>query len=141
MSQSKYCSHCKGTDGPFRETWKYVKKDGTERRLYLCRPCNTDRMRELKRRKGPAYVREINRKTYEKHKEKWIARAKARYAIKTGKLVRPDRCEVCELKKPPQGHHEDYSKPLEVIWLCSGCHADAHKEMGTGYGRTKETTN
>lgn len=74
-------------------------------------------------------MREISKRTYEKHKEKWLARAKVNYALKTGKLTKAERCEVCELKKPLQGHHPDYSKPLEVIWLCSGCHADEHKVL------------
>lgn len=38
------------------------------------------------------------------------------YAIKTGKVVR-EPCEVCGAE-PAEGHHEDYSKPLEVRWLC-----------------------
>jgi len=63
-----------------------------------------------------------------RHKEKWIARARARYAVKTGVLKKPNECEVCGLVKPLSGHHEDYSKPLAVIWLCFSCHADADKK-------------
>ncbi len=60
-------------------------------------------------------------------KEKWIARAKARYAITKGIIKKPKKCEVCEQVKPLQGHHEDYSKPLEVIFLCYTCHAEADR--------------
>lgn len=63
---------------------------------------------------------------YEKYPEKWKARAKAHYAVKTGKLVKPLKCTDCREVKKLQGHHEDYSKPLELIWLCQKCHTDRH---------------
>jgi hypothetical protein len=43
-------------------------------------------------------------------------------AIQNGKIVRPDRCEVCGKECTPHGHHADYSKSLEVVWVCSECH-------------------
>lgn len=46
-----------------------------------------------------------------------------RKALRTGELVRPDRCEKCGKFCYPDGHREDYSKPLEVRWLCQSCHA------------------
>ena len=56
-------------------------------------------------------------------------------AIKTGALKRPKRCSKCRSKAERNGvsrlhgHHDDYSKPLEVRWLCHGCHADFHREQ------------
>src|SRR5687768_7615764 len=47
------------------------------------------------------------------------AGAKLRYAVWSGKLKKPDRCEGCQRKLPKrliQGHHADYSKPLTVRW-------------------------
>lgn len=60
-------------------------------------------------------------------------------AVRRGELVRPDRCEDCyeipwyfthSRHQSLCGHHEDYSKPLEVIWLCSSCHAKRHRANG-----------
>ncbi len=59
-----------------------------------------------------------------KYPEKNKARYTLHNAIATGKIIRQP-CEVCG-KKESQGHHEDYSKPLEVKWLCRRHHADVH---------------
>jgi hypothetical protein len=48
-------------------------------------------------------------------------------ALRTGTLVRPERCEICGTAARVHGHHEDYAKPLEVRWLCPGCHGAAHQ--------------
>lgn len=29
-------------------------------------------------------------------------------------------------------HHEDYSKPLEIVWLCKSHHSERHHELGWG---------
>lgn len=45
-------------------------------------------------------------------------------AIRDGRLIRQP-CEVCG--GPAQAHHDDYSKPLDVRWLCTTHHAEWHK--------------
>jgi hypothetical protein len=45
-------------------------------------------------------------------------------AIRSGKL-RPLPCSVCGASKT-HAHHEDYSKPLKVIWLCPKHHMQKH---------------
>lgn len=47
-------------------------------------------------------------------------------AIKRGELTRPGNCSECGIKCKALAHHEDYSKPMEVIWLCSKCHKAKH---------------
>lgn len=46
-------------------------------------------------------------------------------AIRDGRLNRQP-CEVCG-KDSAQAHHDDYSKPLDVRWLCTTHHAEWHK--------------
>jgi len=45
-----------------------------------------------------------------------------RYALKTGKLVKPVKCEWCGREDVLEAHHEDYEKKLEVAFLCKICH-------------------
>lgn len=53
------------------------------------------------------------------------ARAKTRYAMRTGRLNRQP-CERCGSLKA-EAHHPDYDKPLDVKWLCRKCHSEEHK--------------
>jgi len=56
------------------------------------------------------------------------AHEQAQYAVKMGRLVKPDACQECGQKSNVDGHHKDYSKPLEVIWLCRPCHRKQHRK-------------
>lgn len=60
------------------------------------------------------------------------AKSLVRWAIARGELVRPEVCSRCG-KSPPRGrdgrtmiqaHHADYSKPLDVEFICNQCHRD-----------------
>ena len=47
-------------------------------------------------------------------------------AIRNGELIK-EPCEVCgSIKSEP--HHDDYSKPLSVRWLCRKHHIKANNE-------------
>lgn len=49
-------------------------------------------------------------------------------ALKTGKLKKGP-CEICGTRRRVQAHHEDYSKPLKVRWLCIKHHHAEHKRL------------
>ena len=59
--------------------------------------------------------------------EKVKAHNIANYAIKRGYLVRQP-CEVCGATVKIHAHHDDYTKPLDVRWLCPKCHKQHHRE-------------
>lgn len=59
-------------------------------------------------------------------KRKAFARSAVRRAVLAGKLARPDKCSNCGLTGRIHGHHPDYSKPLEVLWVCQKCHVKIH---------------
>ena len=60
---------------------------------------------------------------------KEYAHKKVALAIKRGILKRGP-CHLCGRtengKVPMAAHHEDYFRPLDVIWLCARCHAAVH---------------
>lgn len=54
------------------------------------------------------------------------ARQLVQTAVKYGRLIRPSNCSKCSIEGKIQAHHHDYSKPLDVIWLCPLCHGAEH---------------
>ena len=68
---------------------------------------------------------ERTRRSRLRHLEKYAARAAVQKAVREGRLKR-QFCEVCGAKA--QSHHNDYSKPLEVKWLCSKHHREIHAQ-------------
>ena len=66
------------------------------------------------------------------HQVKDIARNKLTAALSSGKIIRPANCLKCGSTKNIQGHHPDYNKPLEVIWLCLKCHKAEHVIINAG---------
>lgn len=44
-------------------------------------------------------------------------------------VLKPQPCEKCGWKKNVDAHHDDYSKPLEVRWLCRKHHQIHHKNQ------------
>lgn len=49
-------------------------------------------------------------------------------AIKAGVICKPRKCSMCnrpDTKTRIEAHHSDYTEPLDVIWLCTECHARA----------------
>jgi hypothetical protein len=67
----------------------------------------------------------IKRRWAERNPEKRAAHIAVGNAVRDGRLVKLP-CEVCGAKA--QAHHDDYSKPLEVRWLCPPHHAEERRK-------------
>ena len=85
--------------------------------------------KEAVRERAPKYKdRQLGylQKRRAKSHEKYTARTAVGNAIRDGRLKR-EGCEVCGTEKA-HAHHEDYSAPLEVKWLCAEHHNALHRE-------------
>lgn len=75
--------------------------------------------------------------------QKVVASRKLRRAVLDGKIIKPEHCSKCLTVLPKmkiQGHHDDYSKPYDVVWVCQSCHKEIHikindKKMGELSGK------
>jgi hypothetical protein len=61
-----------------------------------------------------------------KHTKQKAARLELNAAVLQGKIIKPEQCANCGQRQQLCAHHPDYSKPLEVVWLCYQCHANLH---------------
>lgn len=64
-------------------------------------------------------------------KPEQVAAYKEVVAAKRTGLLKQKPCEVCGSERS-DAHHDDYSKPLEVRWLCRGHHAKHHGKENIG---------
>lgn len=75
-------------------------------------------------------------------RERANARAYANVYQRRGKL-KSQPCEKCGTHLRIEKHHDDYSKPLEVRWICRECHLKEHanarlvRRLDTGKARAK----
>jgi len=107
-------------------------KECTKERVTRHRAANIKRIRkyDVERHQQPKRKRYSRQRVTEWRKqnpEKYRAHAAVAYALRTGKMRRRS-CEVCRSKRT-HAHHDDYSKPLAVLWLCAEHHSARHKML------------
>lgn len=105
----------------------YKNPEDRKRHLKRWRENNPDYHKKYWKKHGKKYTkyalgREQRYKSNISNKIKVSARNKVYYALKTGKLIKPNRCEKCSTIARLEADHRDYSKPLDVQWLCKPCH-------------------
>lgn len=114
---------------------------------YLCKSCHS-KQEKIRRQSNPDKYREINRQSTKRNSWKWKemwsryqkrycklyprrhrANAILNYYVKTKSIKRPNICFNCNRSGKIEGHHCDYEKPLEIIWLCGICHKQTHRRV------------
>ena len=132
----KACRAC-GVEKDVTEFYTHKRmKDG---RLNKCIKCVIERVQryrkthrtevsayEQRRAAKPArraYVRRVQVRMRKAHPEKYKARTAVSNALRDGRLTR-EPCSRCGSGVRVQAHHADYTKPLDVEWLCFRCHRE-----------------
>jgi len=94
----------------------YIRRDKWEKR-------NPEKAKETRNRSVAEWK--------DKNPDKLKAQSKLQKAVQMGKVIKPNMCSWCEQEQSSSniiGHHHDYSKPLDVIWLCRKCHGRIHRK-------------
>lgn len=124
-----------GISGKCKDCTKQDVRDNYQKNKPHYQAYDRARLHDPKRIQARVEHQKSNQDEFRAYKRNWAKRnpdkRKAQTAvgnaIRDGRLI-PKPCERCGTLKT-QGHHEDYSKPLEVLWLCTRCHADRHMEL------------
>jgi hypothetical protein len=137
-TEVKVCSKCSETK-PLEAFNRHRK--AADGRQSDCKDCHRVASREwdIANRERRAELR-LKRQLREPQKDK--ARRHLQWKIDSGQVKRPDTCERCgsngkeyrDGRAGIQAHHPDYSKPLEVEWLCESCHKAKHAEEAVAHG-------
>lgn len=161
----KLCKSC----GIVKPTTAFYKHQSTADRLRsFCKPCcsldsmkyhranperykaaslrynqrNREKVNEVTKlwqRNNVEKVKETTRRYREKYPEKRRAQNAVNNAILAGKLTRKP-CEICGSTNKIHGHHEDYSRLLDVVWLCPVHHRARHRELNQRQPQPLERT-
>jgi hypothetical protein len=119
----KYNYICSACDSARRREWD-------NKNPQKAKVAGRERMRKWRDNKENK-EREASRRRPVKYDKSKVDRAKANiylrvnWHIKQGHII-PKPCEVCG-DVNVHAHHDDYSKPLEVRWLCPTHHMRLHK--------------
>lgn len=112
-SQCKAC-HCEGS---VRTRNKDRHRDARRESMRRARDRMPEIYRERERIAAANRVKDI----------RVIARQLLNASVRAGHTLKPSVCQHCNETARLTGHHVDYSKPYDVIWLCYPCHGKEHR--------------
>ena len=123
---SDFYVHLQMADGHLNKCKECTKSDVAKRAAE-----KPDQIKAYERLRNTLPGRRVLKKSYaseyrSKNRDKHLARIKVGNALRGKKLVKLP-CEICGNSKS-EAHHHDYSKPLEVKWVCKFHHMQLHKE-------------
>jgi hypothetical protein len=120
----RMCIDC-GETKPLEEFQRNAPSAGG--RLRFCRDCASIRAAASRARFSE------DRRAYDRRRGfrhpgslKLAARNAIAHGLRAGTIERRP-CEVC--CSEAEAHHPDYTRPLDVVWLCKTHHARAHRRV------------
>lgn len=122
---SEFYKHKQMKDGRVNKCKVCNKKDVSDHRVE-----NIDRIRKYDRDRGNRQSKQYLKDYRDNNPNKYKATNMVNNAIRDGKL-HSEPCIICGEEKTV-GHHDDYSKPLNVKWMCQSHHKQWHEENGPG---------
>lgn len=134
---TKFCASCL----QWRPREQFTKNATAPDGLYSkCRECKSASAKTYYKRNRDTIIRRVVagqrtehgrvllkkriRSYWDRHPEKRAAHDAVREAKRAGTLTKLP-CEICGSPRT-DAHHDDYSKPLVVRWLCRKHHRDHH---------------
>jgi hypothetical protein len=136
-----HCKACKRTAARASRAANIDKVRAYDKERYYSQPGRADANRasaSASHARDPWYprnaekARAARRERYAREREKEHARNVLRHARDRGEVI-PEDCIFCGAF-PTDGHHHDYSKPLDVTWLCPKHHGLVHRKVNKAVG-------
>lgn len=123
-------THCKPCRKEYQSRWDKTEKGKQVYRRYR-QSSSAKAIREeyFSSDHGKSVKRRLTKKYREEHPEKYAAHNAVAVAVRSSVLMKSP-CEACGSEVRVEAHHDDYSKPLDVRWLCHMCHTRIHRMEG-----------
>lgn len=125
---AEFYAHSQMADGHLGKCKECTKRDSKRRYMTKREDIRNYEKARFRTTHRKAKVLEYQRTRRARDPEKNRARQLVNDAVRSGKVTKT-ACEMCSNPKV-QAHHTDYSKPLDVQWLCFRCHrVHGHGQM------------
>ncbi len=126
---SEFYTHPEMGDGHLNKCKECTRVDvqiNRAARVEYYRQQDAKRSQHPERKRGAAERSNTYRK---ENPDKVVAHRELWRALSRGDITRPQECSACGGEHPwIHGHHMDYSRPLDVVWVCPPCHSVIHRE-------------
>lgn len=141
---------CRGCEHDLPQDAFYKHSAAASGFMAICRACHKQRVRirartnpavqeyDRTRAKAPArkqHIRRVTKEWREENPAAYRAHTAVSNAVRDKRLSK-EPCVICGETKV-HAHHKDYSKPLDVVWLCARCHHRLHANFPELEGRAK----
>ncbi len=132
--KERYANLSTGEREDIIERQKRWARENSEK-IKIYKKCNALRLKEYYKKwyelNGRNRADNYSEKILEwqkEHPDRVIIARRLRYAVQTGKIIKPVICSKCGCKAKIQAHHYNYENHMNVVWLCSSCHKKEHSK-------------